>query len=343
MKTNKTELQNALNIVKAGLANKEIIEQMTSFAFIDGNVVTYNDEISVKHPLPGITITGAVKAEELYAIVSKFKADEIDVEITETEILLSCGKASAGLTLQSEILLPLDELKGKRKWQALPKNFGDMLAMASQSASSDMSRPVLTAVYLTADLLVSTDSYRISHVIPAQPLPFTNILIPAASVDKVLKINPTKVSVSQAWIHWMNEVGTELSCRTMEDKYPNTLPFMSPKEAGTPVLFPAVLPDMIDRADVFAKRQHALDACIEIGLNDKTLTISAKSDTGWFKEDCRCRFTGAPMTFQITPMLIKAILSKEQTSELYQGSIIFCGSGEGFDWKYLTLTKEYKG
>ena len=56
MKTNKTKLQTALEIVKPGLANKEIIEQSTSFAFLKGKVVTYNDEVSISHPLKGIEL-----------------------------------------------------------------------------------------------------------------------------------------------------------------------------------------------------------------------------------------------------------------------------------------------
>ena len=47
MKLNKADLQRALEIVKPGLANKEMIEHSTSFAFINGKVITYNDEISL--------------------------------------------------------------------------------------------------------------------------------------------------------------------------------------------------------------------------------------------------------------------------------------------------------
>ena len=66
MKVNKEKLRQALEIVRPGLANKEVIEQATSFAFMDGRVVTYNDEISISHPVEGIEIEGAVKADQLY-------------------------------------------------------------------------------------------------------------------------------------------------------------------------------------------------------------------------------------------------------------------------------------
>ena len=50
MKINKSELQEALAKVKPGLASKDLIEQATSFAFMDGRVVTYNDEMFPSSP-----------------------------------------------------------------------------------------------------------------------------------------------------------------------------------------------------------------------------------------------------------------------------------------------------
>ena len=51
MKINRLILQKALETVKPGLANKEMIEQATSFAFMKDKVVTYNDEISISYQI----------------------------------------------------------------------------------------------------------------------------------------------------------------------------------------------------------------------------------------------------------------------------------------------------
>ena len=89
MKINKTELQLALEKVKPGLASKEVIEQSTSFAFMGNRVVTYNDEISISHPVKGLEVMGAVKAQALYSFLSKVKRDEIDVEWEENQLGIS--------------------------------------------------------------------------------------------------------------------------------------------------------------------------------------------------------------------------------------------------------------
>ena len=93
MKINKETLKQALEIVKPGLANKEIMEQSTSFAFIDDKVVTYNDEICISHPVPDIGIKGVIKAEEMYNFLGKVKTEEITVTQEENEIVLKSGRA----------------------------------------------------------------------------------------------------------------------------------------------------------------------------------------------------------------------------------------------------------
>jgi len=102
MKIKKDDLKRALEIVKPGLANKEIIEQSGSFAFIEGRVVTYNDEISVSHPIKDLEITGTIRAEELYKFLGKIKEEEIDVNCTESEIVLKCGRATTGFAITNK-------------------------------------------------------------------------------------------------------------------------------------------------------------------------------------------------------------------------------------------------
>ena len=74
MKISRVELLEALEKVKPGLANKELIEQSTSFAFIGDRVVTYNDEISVSHTVKGLeNMRGAIKAKTLYEFLARVK------------------------------------------------------------------------------------------------------------------------------------------------------------------------------------------------------------------------------------------------------------------------------
>ena len=214
--------------MKPGLANKEIIEQTTSFAFFEGRVVTYNDEISISHPLEGLKLEGAVIADKLYALLGKIKKEEIEIKVEGSEILISSGRIKAGLTLQSEIKLPLgEEVMTKSKWKALPEKFTKSVSFVMTSCSRDMSRAVLTAVHINKDgFIEASDSYRVARCDLGEEMPVKTFLLPASSAVEMVKFNPTYIAEGKGWIHFKTEEDSIMSCRIFEDEYPDTKPHL---------------------------------------------------------------------------------------------------------------------
>lgn len=333
MKIKKTDLQKALEIVKPGLAHKEIIEQSSSFAFLGDRVVTYNDEISVSHPIQGLDLTGAIRAEELYEFLKRSKAKEIALKITDNELLLKAGKAKAGLTLQSEIVLPLDEVNEDKAWEDLPEDFTHNLMFVKDSASRDMSRRVLTCVHVTENFLETSDGFQIMRLMQ-EGWPFTDYLIPAENIPEIHKIEPTQVAESEGWLHFRNPGGTELSCRVLVDKFPDTGNHFNVK--GQKVVFPDSMAEILDRVMVFTKKDHFMDEEMEIKFKDNTLLVSGKNEYGWFKEKAPVKHKGDGGSFWITPSLLQNILKRSSKCILGDEKIKFDGDG----WEYVAVLKQ---
>ena len=335
MLINKKNLLDALAVVKPGLANKEIIEQTTSFAFIKGRVVTYNDEISISHPLEGLELEGAVTADKLYALLGKIKKEEIEIDVEGSEIIISSGRIKAGLTLQSEIKLPLKEdVATKSKWRDLPEKFVKSVNFTMASCSNDMSRAVLTAVHVNKDgFIEASDSYRVARCDLGEEMPVKTFLLPASSAVEMVKFNPTSIAEGKGWIHFKTEEESIMSCRIFEDEYPDTSPHFKMK--GTQIILPKTIEDVLDRAIIFAKKDHILDEMVTITLQDKRFKIRAESDTSWFEEEVNLHYDGEPITFHITPYLLKGILSETQACELSKDKLKF----EGGDWVYISMLR----
>lgn len=316
MEIDRKELQKALKIVKPGLANKDVVEQATSFAFMGGRVVTYNDEISVSHPIVGLKLDGAIRADRLYAFLDKLTKDVVQIDITDTEVLISAGRSKAGLPLQSEIKLPLkDEIAHFGKWKDLPEHFIKFLSMAIPSCSHDMSRPVLTCVHVSqTGFIEASDNYRITQCDMKEEMPVKSFLIPATSASQVTKMNPspTQISEGKGWIHFKNEEDTVMSCRILEESFPNIMPFMEVE--GKTIHLPKTINAVLDRASVFYKRDHDLDEKVIITLKDNSFRVKASADpggtTGWFKEEVNMVYEDVPVTFSITPYLLRDILKE---------------------------------
>lgn len=334
MQISKEKLQKALEIVKPGLANKDIIEQATSFAFMDGKVFTYNDEISISHPIDAIDITGAIDAQNLYQLLGKLKKEEIDIEITDSEIILKSGRATAGLVFQSEIKLPLEEVSTISKWKKLPELFIKACEFVVGSAGHDMSRANLTCVHVNnGGFIEASDGLRITKFM-VEGIPIKTFLIPATSCLQVIKLKPISIAEGKGWVHFKTEEGTIISCRIFEDDiFPDTKPHF--KVEGTEITFPKTSAEVLDRASVFAKREHLFDESIEITLENKRFRIKSESETGWFEEELNGKYEGDSLTFQISPYLLRGIFAETLTCTLSKDRLQF----EGENWKSITALK----
>ena len=342
MKINKKQLQEALEIVKPGLANKELIEQSTSVAFVGGAVKTYNDEVSVSHPVEGLEFEGAILADNLYKFLGRIKDEELDLSVKGNELILTTGKATAGLTLMKEVKLPFDEELGqKSKWQTLPDNFGENIAFVMTAAGTNLSQPLLTCVHVNKyGFVEASDGYKIARYQLANEMPIDTFLIPARSVVEAVKLDPkpTRIATGKGWVHFRNKSGTIMSCRVFnQDTYKDTSQLLNVK--GTRLTLPDISSDMLNRAMVFAKRDHILEERVFVTIGEQKLKMKASSDSGWFREETDMKaFKGDPVTFIITPYLLKGILTKTSGCELTNNRIKF----EGENWVFVSALGSIK-
>lgn len=328
------DLLNALELVKPGLANREIIQQSTSFAFMNGRVVTYNDEISISHPIKELDIEGIVQADELYKFLSKTKAEEIVAETKDNEIQITAGKAKVGLILNQEIALPLEEIGKKSKWKTLPDDFMDAVKFTLFSCSKDMSRPKLTCLNIRKDgIIESSDGYRLTQF-QISVIPIPAFLLPGTSAQELIKYDMNKIAHGEGWIHFKNDFDTVFSCRIFDESFPDTKKLIEVK--GTQIQFPKSMQRILERAMVFAKRDHFLNESINIEIVKKKITIKAKSASGWFEESANIRYRGESITVSVNPAFLKDILDRLRTCILGECRAKF----EGNNWVHVALVKD---
>jgi len=336
MKIKKEELKKALEIVKPGLANKEVIEQSTSFAFINGYVKTYNDEISISHPINIIGVNCAIKAEELYKFISKIKNEEISIELEKESLVLKAGKATAGFLLENEIKLPVeDEIVVPKKWKPISERFIELLKFVAMSSSSDLTDPKLTCVHVSNQgYIEASDNYRICHA--KIDVPTESFLIPADSVNIVVKLKPNKISISNGWVHFKTEDNTVISCRTFNELYVDTTKILKSAKKGIEINLPKNLNEILERAIIFSKKENIMAESITISIDANSLLVESKSETSWFKEKSKVAYDGDAISFELTPHLLKDIVNQTDVCLLNNAILYF----KGEDWTYITTVRQ---
>ena len=337
MKIQTSKLKETLEMIRPGLATKEMIEQSTSFAFSEGSVVTFNDELCFRAPVEGLEeLTGAVQAEQFYQIINRFTTDEVVVMIKGEELQLKAGKKRAGLKLATEIKLPFSEVEIPEKFTKLSEAFIKALKFCAPVCSKDMSSPILTAVHITAEGLESTDRYRIAQY--AVKTNFKeNVLLPGEYVRAICSISPTHFAISEGWIHFKNEDGIICSARLIEgaENFPKTSPLLNVD--GVENVFPTDVIEALESAEVFGKADYEIDSQVDIIFKPGKMTMESSGEFGWYREVLPTEYKGEEMQFGVTPSLLRYILRQNLTFIKTSEALFF----KTENWKYLTMLKRH--
>ncbi len=325
MKIKRTELLDILQKVQPGLGNeKSIVEQSACFVFQGQEVMTFNDEVAICHPISTedkFELTGAVQAKELFNLLRRSKDDVLNITLTNTEFIVQGIRSEAGIRLEQEVRLPIDEMSKPGKWSKItdPQGFIQAIKSCIFSASRNMTTPILCCLNVCPDYIESTDRYRITRwvVKTGAAAPY---LLPSWSAKYLPAYAPEKVCCIGGWAHFKNREGTVFSSRVYEGSFPEVGTFLDVE--GAKIEFPESLIEVIDRARVMAIDNEGNEA-INVKATGKKLEISSEGKSGWFKENIELPTTCTGFQFVIHPDNFNQILSKVRTAVVGSAAILF--------------------
>lgn len=305
MKINRIELVQACKSVFAGVAVKELIAQSSSFVFKNDRIYSYNDEVAVSYPM-GVGFEGAVPAKEFLSLITKVKAAEIALTVNKGELILVGSKAKAGLRLDENIILPLEDIGMPEEWIELPEIFNKAVSFCLFSASKDDSKAILQNIHIKGQFVESCDNYRLTRYNMGDSLD-DELLIPAEAAKDIVSHKPTEYAITEGWLHFRNDEDVTFSCRKFEAEYPDFTPYL--KCEGEEIVFPSTLPEIMDRADVLSD-----GARVSIILEKDLLIVCTENQAGWFEESVETKYAGTDAEFEIQPEFIKSILKHKGTA-----------------------------
>ncbi|MDH7475976.1 MAG: DNA polymerase III subunit beta [Microgenomates group bacterium] len=132
-----------------------------------------------------------VEPKKIIEFLSLLPPGEINIEITNNQVIINKEKTKGSFPLLEEKDFPLPP-KTKGKGQKIPASFFKKIALVLFSSSSDISRPVLTGVNFVSQeeetKIVTTDGFRLSLLKTKRQEVFPQAIIPAETLGEVLKI-----------------------------------------------------------------------------------------------------------------------------------------------------------
>lgn len=322
------ELRKAVEQVKPGLAKKEIMEQSGSVVFRNGNLFTFNDEVAIIVNVPSLDkeITGAVPAQPLHNFLSKLPSDsDLDIKVGENELKLSSGKNRAGIRMESEIKLPMEEEIGNpEEWKKLTEEFLTSLKRVLFSASTSTHKPILTCVHITDQHMETCDGFRITRC-PCRSIG-SEISIVSKNLEKLPSYQPEEFGIVGQWIHFRNKNGVRYCARIVDGEYPDLDKFLDVK--GIDIQFPSDLKSAVDWASIVADDTIQYDQSVTVTLSKGSMTIRGEGPDGWAEETLRIKYKGEPVSFSAHPLFLKDVVSLATEVTLSSNTILV--QGEGF-------------
>jgi hypothetical protein len=329
MRIKREELINDLEMVKSGISPREFIEQSSCFCFQDGMVITFNDEVACRKKTV-LRTTGAVQAAALMEILQKVNEPDLKVRENEKGELEFRGKRKAfGIVKDAEIFLPIDRVEIPEKWHPLAPEFTEACSLVHHCVSQDENRFLLTCVHITPDYIEACDNMQALRCRIKTGLKHST-LVRGTSLQHISSLGMDQISLTSSWLHFKNQQGLVFSCRRYAEDYPTLDDILVVK--GHSIVIPKGLKEASERAAVFATDQSG-DPQMSVSLKEGLLQIKGEGYSGWYKELKKVAYKGPPISFLISPELLKEISEKHSDANITQDKLKIVGGS----WEYCTV------
>ena len=268
-----------------------------------------------------VEIEGCVKADSLMQLLSKIKDDEIQISINESELLIKGKRFESGILFDSDIRIPIDEVAVPKKMKKLPDNFKQSAKLACLTASSALSEPLLTCVYLNNSTVESCDNDRITICNLTSNLGFTTLIL-AENLLKLCDDDLIEAYADESWIYFKTADNVLLATRTYNEKYLDLHQFIPEIKEGTKIIFPDNIFEILARADIFSKDVISQEKNVQIRVQKHKMKVISRNETGWFTEtiDTKCK---EKFDFTINLEFLTDILKITNEISLIDNSLFF--------------------
>ena len=330
MEIARSKLLDAIGRVVPAIAKKETFEQANRMAFDKGYLVSYNDSVSIFAHLPELAeISGAIDGKKLFELLTKMTAETVTLTVEGDKLKVSGGRIRATFDMLT-VLLPIGELDQTGTAVPLPESFGSALRLVMGGCARDMSRPILTCIRLEGVEIEAADGFRaIRFKVPEANLPKVLLPVMAAEIIVGYKVESIAVGDMGQWVRfWAHSGTTVIHARVMSGEYPDLSAHYDMD--GEAIKFPETLGGVLERAQIFAKRESKIDEEVGLAMTDNQITVTASCDGVQFSEIAQ--YEGqTTASFYIHPQFLDAALKAGNTCVVGNGRIKFIGD----NWEHV--------
>lgn len=329
-KINRDEFLNVLGRVSPGISKKGTVEQSSCFVFDQGWLSTFNDEICCRTEsgLPD-TITAAVHAEELLRWVENVNDDELEVWVDGSLFRIRAGRKKTGIRMESEIVLPIDEVSLPEEWFPLPAEFTDGVRQVKGAAGSSVDEFMVRCIHVHPNYVEACDRNQFIRY-ELKTGVSRSFLVQAASLANIVSLDLTLIGETPDWVHFRNQRLIFSVRQHLEDYPTDNITEALKKFNGLPCKLPKGAEVAARLGAIFAGDDK--DSRVTVQLKDNQMVVRGQGPRGWSEVPLDMNYTGSDVAFRIAPSHLGQIVDDYEECEISERRLRVSGER----WVYLT-------
>jgi hypothetical protein len=335
---NREELLRVLETVSPGVGKgaKEGSAQAHSFAFTNGTVATYNDDVTCRAPnelVPGLEC--AVRAEPLLKVLRALQDKEVQVEANGSHLVIAARRKRARVVMDAEVSMPLvDQLDPPKGWQPLHPDFGEGVGLVVSCTGTVKAGAMTTYAHVTPDFLESTDNYQAGRYEVPTPIG-REVFVRGEALKHAGTLGMVECCLGTNWLHFRNTTGLLVSCRNYQlEGFVEVGAYLALD--GAKAVLPLGLAEAAKLArDAFTGEDKDRDH-VTVELRKGGLRLTGLGPSGDYQEVKGVHYDGPPVAFLMKPEVLAAVCQKWSECRIGDGRLV-AHSGR---FKYVTVLKK---
>lgn len=333
---NADELSEAITAVMPAMETGGVEDDYKNIYFNRDYVMATNERMCIAFPFETDMKCG-VPGKELKRLIPS--SGEVDIKASRSNMSIKSGKHKASLvTVQGDSTMEFfDGLNIQDiTWKKIPNGLIEGMKLCRTSASRELSEPYLTCVLVKGKEIIASDEVRISRFVMKTGIK-GSWLIPARSVNELVKMKWDRYGVSSTWIYLRGEDGKVLCARRIEDEYPDTSEYFNFRSKDLVKLPKDNTKAAVDYVSTMADVGEDDYKQISITFSGKKVTCRGEGDLGYAEKYVNItKKTKINFVVKINPEFFKEVLDLSNEVKVGDDRILI----ESENFKHLVALYE---
>lgn len=311
------ELRKIINVVKPGLAEKQLVPGMTRLIFTGSNITTYNGQQCIHYPLQ-TNFECSVNAKEFIKTIDQIKQDEMDIFIDSNLLHVKAGRIYSKFSIDADIRVVTDTIDAilaemeqgseKDEWSTVPEEFTKAVLNIAFAASTDKTKQTQCCIHTKDGYALAADIHlgKMGFHYLDQEMP--EFMINAKDALSIVNSKVTMLLISKAWVHFASDDNVIFSIRKLEGVFPyaGVFDYLEDRSENTvTITMPADVAEAIETAGIFSDND---DFPIHVTVHGRSMIFEARSAMGEGAYETIIDYDGGDFDFRINSTLMKYML-----------------------------------